>query len=379
MNLKNIIRKNLWLSISSAYEAENYNHAILDAFHFLTEIIREKSGLDGDGVSLIHQAFGGDHPRLRINRFQTESEKNEQRGLHHILRGLYQGVRNPRSHELIEDNKDTADSIILFIDYLLNQIDESQKLYTIEEFLDRVFDSDFVESHRYAELLVEEIPDNKLFDTIVEIIRKKNVENASQIELVVKIIFERLDENQRQEIIDIISDELKITKSQTDIRLLIQILPKNNWFKIDEAARLRVENKLVNSVKEGQIDIFTDKLTDGVFGTWINKIINDFSMKRELLEVLHKKFEGDLYENAYVSKYFLSHIPKLSMNQYSQNKWIDMICDHIENENKYVREYLEKSIHAYPNNWKDPIIERLEGSLDDEDYVNVLDVDDIPF
>ena len=44
MNLKTHIRENLWLDISNSYEAENCSHAIADAMHHLTDIIRE-SGL----------------------------------------------------------------------------------------------------------------------------------------------------------------------------------------------------------------------------------------------------------------------------------------------------------------------------------------------
>ena len=107
MNLRTQIRPELWQSVASTYSAENYSHAVLDAMHHLSDVLRDKSGLDGDGTTLVGQALGGSSPRIMITRMQTETEKNVQSGIQQILRGLYQGVRNPRSHEQAEDDKKT--------------------------------------------------------------------------------------------------------------------------------------------------------------------------------------------------------------------------------------------------------------------------------
>jgi uncharacterized protein (TIGR02391 family) len=75
MNIKPLIRQELWLAISNTYEAENYSPAIVDAMHYLSDVIREKSGLDGDGNALVGAAFSGQSPVLRVNKLQTESER----------------------------------------------------------------------------------------------------------------------------------------------------------------------------------------------------------------------------------------------------------------------------------------------------------------
>ena len=117
MDLQAHIEGSLWQAIQSTYEAGNYSHAIVDAMHYLSNVLREKTGVEGDGKSLVGQALGGDSPRLRINRLQTETERNEQQGLESILRGMYQAIRNPRSHEQIEDKRETADAVIYLTDY----------------------------------------------------------------------------------------------------------------------------------------------------------------------------------------------------------------------------------------------------------------------
>jgi hypothetical protein len=74
MNLQTHIRPELWLAVASTYQAGNYGPAIVDAMHYLSDILREKTGVDGDGTALAGQALGGDSPRLRLNKLQTETE-----------------------------------------------------------------------------------------------------------------------------------------------------------------------------------------------------------------------------------------------------------------------------------------------------------------
>ncbi|OAB44173.1 TIGR02391 family protein [Paenibacillus glacialis] len=105
MELKTNIQQDLWEAIEKNYGNESYSSAILDTIHLLTETIRNKTSLEGDGSSLIGQAFGGDNPKIQLNKLQTESEKNVQKGIQDILRGLFTAIRNPRSHDSHTDTK----------------------------------------------------------------------------------------------------------------------------------------------------------------------------------------------------------------------------------------------------------------------------------
>ena len=94
MNLESKVEERLWQMIQGSYENRNYTGAILDTIYFLSDLVREKSGLSSDGISLIGQAFGGKSPKLKINKLQSDSDKNIQSGIAQILRGLYQAIRN---------------------------------------------------------------------------------------------------------------------------------------------------------------------------------------------------------------------------------------------------------------------------------------------
>lgn len=75
MSLAGSIDERLWLAIQASYEAGDYSSAILDCVFYLSELIRNKSGLDTDGNSLVGGAFGGANPIIKVNSLHTESER----------------------------------------------------------------------------------------------------------------------------------------------------------------------------------------------------------------------------------------------------------------------------------------------------------------
>jgi len=94
LNLQTHISRELWVAIEGPYEAGNYAHAVLEAIHHLTNVLRERSGVDGDGAALVGQALGGDAPKLRVNPLQSESERNVQKGNDQLPRGISLAIRN---------------------------------------------------------------------------------------------------------------------------------------------------------------------------------------------------------------------------------------------------------------------------------------------
>lgn len=249
MNLETQIRPDLWSTIRASYDARNFTSAILDGMHYLGDLIREKSGLEGDGVALVGQAFGGDRPKLRVNKLQADSERNVQRGIEQILRGLYQAVRNPRSHEKHVDSEPDAVALILFVNYLCTIIDQSKTPFTRSEFLTRVFDADFVPSDRYAQLLVGEVPARQRLEVFREVWNARETGNGAKLEVFFRALLGTLSEAELDEVCDEVSDELKATNSDATIRLALHLLPADFWPRYDEVARLRIENKLLSEIK----------------------------------------------------------------------------------------------------------------------------------
>jgi uncharacterized protein (TIGR02391 family) len=201
MNLRTEIHPEPWAAISQQYEAEHYTNAILSAFHLLRDVLRDTANVDGDGIPLIGQALGGNPPRLQINKLETESQKDEQKGFEQILRGLYQGIRNPRTHEIIEDKRETADAIIIFINYALGIISKARGPFVLEEWLKRVFDPDFVGSERYAQLLAAEVPPKKHTEALTAIYRDKTSGESKKLKLIFNALIELSGEGRIDELL----------------------------------------------------------------------------------------------------------------------------------------------------------------------------------
>ena len=385
MNLRSQIRAELWDAVSRAYESGVYSSAILEAIHYLSDVLRERANIDGDGVALVGQALEGDSPRLRINRFQTESEKSEQKGFAQIIRGIYQGIRNPRSHEQFDDTQTNADAIILFINYTLGIVSQAKPPFSLEEWEHRIFDDDFVANTRYAQLITAEVPAKKYNEALIRVFRNKSKGDGEKLKLVFKSLIDRAGDDQITEFLTVVSDELKVTSDDMAVKQTLQILPERLWGRVEESARLRVENKIIRSIQEGK----GSEGGRGWLATWAKGFLKYFELKRELTSAFLKKLNGNFDEQDYVSKYFIWELPniiesKSYVKDYYTEEYIEAICAAATSDffpSVSLRENLTE-LRNFPEEWRELIITRLTAIKDsDPEYYQqvVAGKDDIPF
>lgn len=309
MNLETRLDPRLWEAARASIEARKFTAAILDAVHLLSEVIRERSGLEGDGVALVGAAFGGTSPRLKVNKLQTESEQSVQRGVEALVRGLYQAIRNPRSHGALQDDERDGVAVLLFVDYLLRVVDQSRSPFSLPSFVGRVLDPDFVPKERYAVLLVGEIPTNKRFATCREVFSRRAEGDATKLRFFFAAILAAMSSDEIDELCQMLSEELRQTDDEATIRFVLGAFPAGIWPQLAEIARLRIENKLIQSVKEGKWVARQNRCTGGALGTWAGNIIHEFTLKDELWRVLFAKLRSsDAAEQDFVFQYFVRHI-----------------------------------------------------------------------
>lgn len=97
---------------SQSFKKAQYSDAIREAFKAVENYVKEKSGKDDFGASLMSKVFSFEYdekkkelkrpPILRLNKLKTKSERSEQRGYMYLFMGAMEGIRNPFSHEHIE-------------------------------------------------------------------------------------------------------------------------------------------------------------------------------------------------------------------------------------------------------------------------------------
>lgn len=407
MRLQDLINDELWFAIAKSYNAELYTSAILESMHFLSNVLREKANLEGDGATLVGQALGGDTPRVRINKFETESERNEQKGYEQIIRGLYQAIRNPRSHDHFQDKKDTADTIILFINYIITIIGHA-KAFSIDEWIHRILEPDFVSTKRYAELLVEEIPPKRRFDVLIAVYKNKHHTIAHKLTFVFRELLQHIRNTPRiQEFLRIASDEFKIEQDEVIIKSGLILFPNDLWPEIEEVARIRVENKILKSIREGQSESVRGTSSKGGLGLAAIRLFDQLSNKEQCYqairvkmnnenileryyaykiinpEVIDKMLEGDkVSEERAIS--FLDKLPLMMKdlkNTHMQSVIIKSIAVAIQFNSTTIKEALVGKISSIPSSFRGILMENIK--IIDIEYHSILEEaienDDIPF
>jgi uncharacterized protein (TIGR02391 family) len=377
MNLETKLDPRLWDALRETYQARNFTGAILDAMHFLSDLLRERTGLESDGVALVGEAFGGNSPKLKVNALQTDSERSVQKGLEQLLRGVYQAVRNPRSHGKVIDTEGDAQAIILFVNYLVKLVGQSQTPFSKTRFVARVFDPDFVASDRYAQLLVNEIPARKRLEIFFEVYRVKCDGIGENLKFFFEALMAKMEDEERQSVYETISDELQQTDDETTIKRIIQSFSPIVWPLLDEAARLRIENKLIRSIRSGKYVAATNQCRPGSFGTWATRLFPHFTLKTEAFSAIYSKLKSkDQAAQDYGFTYFFSSVDSL---RDSPPKWFDsFLVEGLEAGDKRFFEALNDSFLWSDQKWS-PELKNALDNFQEVETTDELTEEDIPF
>lgn len=112
----------------SLFRDGHYARAVEEAFKCLNNAVRDKSGLTSpDGVRLMRSAFSANDPVLKLNGFQTQSERDEQQGYMEIYAGVMAGIRNPRAHDhQLVDPPEMALEMITLANHLMRKLDAAE-------------------------------------------------------------------------------------------------------------------------------------------------------------------------------------------------------------------------------------------------------------
>ena len=81
------------------YRDGHYKQAALEAYIRVIDEVKARSAIADDGDSLMNKAFGCDKqvPVIQFNRLTTDSERDEQRGIMYLFKGIV-GLRNSKAH-----------------------------------------------------------------------------------------------------------------------------------------------------------------------------------------------------------------------------------------------------------------------------------------
>ena len=115
------------------FQNKHYSQAIFEAVKILEQEIKIKSGIRNKiGVDLVNHVFKKEQPIIKIVEGNQQEHVDEREGFRFLFMGVFQGIKNPKSHS-IQDLNDQSKALeyISFLSLLMKRLDEAiiQKSY----------------------------------------------------------------------------------------------------------------------------------------------------------------------------------------------------------------------------------------------------------
>ena len=268
------------------------------------------------------------------------------------------------------------------MNYLLTIIGASKGTFSKTEFLDRVFDTSFVENEKYAQLLVEVIPPRYRFDVMVDVYRRKEELAITKLKLFSEALLAKFEDSDLSRLAEIVSDELNITDNDESVRLSANMFPAEFWTRLDESAKMRSENRFIESIKEGEYVAASNKCVRGAFGTWCQSLIGNFVMKNECITTLtmklgYSKREEQDYVLQFFSSALLSNLDNI--DDEGNRDWLVFTCNEgLKAGDKRFYGLSKNAINNHSAFWKDSLKDAFD-SFQEAGEVPTGEPEDIPF
>lgn len=318
MEIETKLRPDLWKAIQAHYERNDFTEAVRDTVFHMSEVLREKGSIeDKDGTKLVEVALLGSNPAILVNKNETTTEKDFQQGIGFAFKGIMQSVRNPLSHESLQYTRDEAEVLILYINFLLNQVDKSGGSAKIDSIIDLLLDDDFTDTQEYANLLLKEVPAKKRYDLLLDLYQRRSSLPQYKLKYFLSALFASLTKAAKGDFVRVVSSSLMKCKDDRDLRMYCHYFMVHTYTEIDKLAQLRLENMMLKSVQNGEVDYHLDNEgnevascnSKGSLATWIGSTekINLLSNKDNIIQALFSNLMAKNPEPGnYVFEYFRS-------------------------------------------------------------------------
>lgn len=220
-------------------------------------------------------------------------------------------------------------------------IDKSKGKFSIDSFVSRITDSAFVNNDKYIDLIIKIIPPKKYFDTAFEIYRLKSDINNTNLKAVYKKLLKKFTDDEKNEIIDAASEELRFTESDSVVTRNVAIF-QDSWTLIAEDAKIRAENKLLNCLKNAE-DSNNEVNSDGVYSSWLSAIVDSLSLKNEFANIIYNKLSSnDEGQQRFVIRFFGDSIEDFHDPIF--NNLAEIINEQLKNGNKVIYDFVVNHI-----------------------------------
>lgn len=340
MITKEQIREDLYKAIKNHYEQGDYTEALRDAMFFVKDLLQEKSGLvDKDNTKLIEASLLGKNAAIKINKYETESEVNFQEGVGFALKGLVMHLRNPISHDRIEYSEQDADAQLLYINYLINQIDKSSGRQLVTDWLEYLQSKSFTSSKLFAQELIKELPKKQQYDLLVTIWRERVSFESNSINHFIDELVGKLSNQEKTNFVNIMNSELINCSGDKELSMMFHFFAKHFYLNLKTVVKIHIEDIVRKGIENGLY--VNDKTvgTNSACATWANKCIESFTTKDEVVKTIRNRFLYNENASKYIQKFFSSYVNLEDEKILKELK--DSLKIHLRWGDKYVYDIIE--------------------------------------
>lgn len=340
MITKEQIREALYKAIKSHYEQGDYTEALRDAMFFIRDLLQEKSGLENkDNTELIEASLLGKNAAIKINKYETKSEVNFQEGVGFALKGLVMHLRNPISHDRIEYSEQDADAQILYINYLVNQIDKSSGRQLITDWMEYLHGSNFTSSKVFAQELIKELPKKQQYDLLVNIWRDRSSFEPHSINNFIDELVDKLSSQEKTSFINIMNTELINCSGDRELSMMFNFFAKHFYVNLKKIVKIHIEDIVKKGIENGICIDGKSKGNNAATATWAEDYINNFFTKEEIIKVIRKRFLSSQESSEYIRKFFSDYVDLEDPETLNDLK--ESIKQHLRWGDKYVYDIIE--------------------------------------
>ena len=309
MLTKEQIREDLYKIIKNHYELGDYTEALRDAMFFVKDLLQEKSGLTNmDNTRLIESSLLGKNAAIKINKYESESEINFQEGVGYALKGLAMHLRNPISHDRIEYSEQDADAQLLYINYLVNQIDKSSGRQLITDWLRYLQSDTFTSSKVFAQELIKELPKKQQYDLLISIWRNRTSFAQNRINNFVDELVEKLSNQEKASFISIMNTELINCTGDYALSMMFHIFAKHFYVNLKRIVKIHIEDIIKQGIENGSIENTKIGGTFSACSTFASKYIESFITKEDIKKVIRNSFFNCESRSLFIQEYFSEYV-----------------------------------------------------------------------
>jgi tRNA A-37 threonylcarbamoyl transferase component Bud32 len=229
----------------------------------------------------------------------------------------------------------------------------------LSQAIDRVSDSEFVDTPEYANALSADTPDHVVRPLILEMIKAALATPNHQHYLT--LLWKRLAVPDR----DVVTRSLA-TAIDREVPggnwlphiAMLAAFRRTGWNSLPDTTRLRLENAITKDVLNGYIDIHRrGENKAGRLGAYAAKFCYYFTQRDALVANLLERLQQGWFTQNYVATHFMSCLPDLAETTTARRKFIEALGSAYRNDSRI----LKQNFDELPEDWRQEIIAKAKG------------------